>query len=162
MPASVSRFATDFKSGWLDRAKVLSDWATLTDKQFRAKYHVDPDTAAKTLGTRPYGPKRFRTVYGNDPQALKDYETLGKCDFEAKYHVGLSTAAAVFGPRATYRHGGKRHEKKKPKEKPTWLELQRAAAASRAKELAAVRAAQAKAYGEKEYDLGNAVRAIGL
>lgn len=157
MPSPVSRFANDFKSGRLDRAKVLSDWATLTDKQFRAKYHVDPNTTAKTLGQRPKGPRHFRRMYGSDPQALNDYETLGKGDFESKYHVGLSTAAAVFGPRSPHRHG-----KNKPKEKPTWLDIERAKNAKAAEENAKAVREQTMVYNEPEYELGNPVRAVGL
>lgn len=166
MPAPVSQFAKDFRSGCYDRAKVLSDWAKLPDREFRKKYRVDPETAQKVLGNRPTGGRTFRARYGNDAKALADWHCMPVKFFEAKYGTTSQTAASVFGPRRpdNKTHGGARWSKRPEpkKDKPSWLDLQRAKHAREDAELARIRKEQEEAYGEPEYDLGNAVRGVGL
>ena len=165
MPAPVSRFAADFKSGWHDRAKVLSDWAGLSDKQFRAKYHVDPETAQKVLGNRPLGKRSFRERVRNDPQAAVDWQGLTLSEFEKKYQVNKAYAAEIMGTRVRHKpnqpaRGGARNQKK-PHQK-TWLELHREQAKADALALEKERKAAEKAYGKSEGDPADYVRAVGL
>lgn len=53
MAFSVSRFAKDYKSGWLDKAKVKEAWQNLTLEDFCKKYRVGKDIATNLLGKKP-------------------------------------------------------------------------------------------------------------